>query len=182
MQVLSIKKAETVWVGLGANLGDTVAQLCEARRQLEIKFEVLAVSSLYRSAPIDCLDQQNDYLNAVMGFQADLTAHEVLVELFSIEKSLGRIRSGYHSPRMLDLDLLTYGQHQISDAVLTVPHPAMLDRAFVLQPLLELMPYFELPCGIRIEVGLKNVVGQAIQKYTSEHWIPQVYIEKALLE
>jgi 2-amino-4-hydroxy-6-hydroxymethyldihydropteridine diphosphokinase len=175
MQASSIKKAEIVWVGLGANLGDTVAQLTEARRQLEAKFDVLAVSSLYRSAPIDCLDQQNDYLNAVMSFQTDLTAHEVLAELFSVEKSLGRIRSGYHSPRTLDLDLLVYGTHQISDAILTIPHPAILDRAFVLQPWFEVMPAFELSCGTRIEHGLKNVSGQAIQKYMSEHWVPCMY-------
>ena len=95
-------------------------------------------SSLYRTAPID--SSGPDYVNAVVALQTLLTAPALLTALQGIENEAGRERPYRNAPRLLDLDLLLYGQATISSALLTVPHPRMYERAFVLIPLAEIAP------------------------------------------
>lgn len=135
----------TAYIGIGANLGDARANVLDAFERLgRMPGATLeAVSSLYRTAPID--SSGDDYINAVARLSTILPAQSLLEALFAIEQAHGRERPYYNAPRTLDLDLLLYGDEQIATATLTVPHPRMHQRAFVLLPLLELAPGVVLP-------------------------------------
>ncbi|WP_342117967.1 2-amino-4-hydroxy-6-hydroxymethyldihydropteridine diphosphokinase [Pseudoduganella sp. OTU4001] len=137
--------AVTAYIGIGANLGDARANVLDAFERLgKLPGASLeAVSSLYRTAPID--SSGDDYINAVARLSTTLPAQALLEALFAIEQAHGRERPYYNAPRTLDLDLLLYGDEQIATATLTVPHPRMHQRAFVLLPLLELAPEVVLP-------------------------------------
>ena len=95
--------------------------------------------SLYRSAPVGRLDQP-DFINAVAQMETALSPHELLKALLDVERAHGRVREYRDGPRTLDLDLLIYDDLQFTDSALTLPHPRMHQRAFVLQPLLEIAP------------------------------------------
>ncbi|QKJ66970.1 2-amino-4-hydroxy-6-hydroxymethyldihydropteridine diphosphokinase [Deefgea piscis] len=135
-----------IFVALGANLGDPIAQLNTALASLAAwpKMTLVRSSSFYRSAAVG-YTQQPDFVNAVCEINTELTALEVLAALLSIETQNGRAREFKNSPRTLDLDLILYGQAQYDLADLQVPHPRMHQRAFVLQPLLEIAPEIEIP-------------------------------------
>jgi 2-amino-4-hydroxy-6-hydroxymethyldihydropteridine diphosphokinase len=128
------------YVGLGANLGDAGAALHTALSRLSQAPGVLAcrASGLYRSAPVDATGP--DYLNAVAELRTTLGAMEVLALLQALENQAGRERPYRNAPRTLDLDLLLYGDAHIEAPTLSVPHPRMWGRAFVLLPLAELAP------------------------------------------
>lgn len=126
------------YVGLGANLGDpadTVRTAIEALGRMPAS-RVDAVSALYRSAPIDA--DGPEFVNAVAALHTTLSAYELLAQLQAIEAEFGRERPYQNAPRTLDLDLLLYGDREIASDDLTVPHPRMHQRAFVLRPLAEL--------------------------------------------
>lgn len=136
------------YVALGANLGDAVAALRRAVHaigQLPLT-EVSQSSSLYKTAPLntDAGEESaapgNDYLNAVVEVETGLTAPALLSHLQQIEQQAGRERPYRNAPRTLDLDVLLYGSAHIESEHLTVPHPRMTQRAFVLVPLAELAP------------------------------------------
>ncbi len=135
----------SAYIGIGANLGDARANVLDAVERLRrLPGAALeAVSSLYRTAPID--SSGDDYINAVARLSTSLPAQVLLEALFDIEQAHGRERPYYNAPRTLDLDLLLYGDEQIATPTLTVPHPRMHQRAFVLMPLLELAPDIVLP-------------------------------------
>ena len=136
---------ERVFVGLGANLGDAVATVRAALDALGALPQTTCVahSSLYRSAPIDA--QGSDYINAVAQLRTGLSPLALLDELQVIEDRFGRERPYRNAPRTLDLDLLLYGQQRIVTPRLTVPHPRLRERAFVLVPLAEIAPDLALP-------------------------------------
>jgi 2-amino-4-hydroxy-6-hydroxymethyldihydropteridine diphosphokinase len=142
-----VKRAagERVFVGLGANLGDAAATVRAAIAALSDLpgTTCVARSSLYRSAPIEA--QGADYINAVVQLQTRLSPMALLKALQSIEDRFGRERPYLNAPRTLDLDLLLYGQRRIVTPLLTVPHPRMRERAFVLVPLAEIAPDLALP-------------------------------------
>jgi 2-amino-4-hydroxy-6-hydroxymethyldihydropteridine diphosphokinase len=129
------------YVGLGANLGDPRRTVSEAMLELGRlpKCAPTGRSSLYRSAPLG-YTAQPDFINAVVGLETELEAESLLDQLQAIENRHGRERPFSGAPRTLDLDLLLYGGAQLSTPRLTLPHPRMHERAFVLQPLLELDP------------------------------------------
>ena len=131
---------ERVFVGLGANLGDAAQALRLAIGQLASlpATRVVGVSSLYASEPIDA--QGPDFVNAVAELATALEPLPLLQALHQLETAQGRERPYRHAPRTLDLDLLLYGQRVLNEPGLEVPHPRLLQRAFVLQPLLELAP------------------------------------------
>ena len=135
-----------IFVALGANLGDPAAQLQQAIAALAAwpTMTLLQSSSFYASAPVGYTDQP-DFVNAVCELSTDLSAPEVLAVLLSIEAEQGRQREFKNSPRTLDLDLILYGNEQVNLPDLTVPHPRMHERAFVLQPLLEIAPQAQIP-------------------------------------
>lgn len=130
----------TAFVALGANLGDAAGTLRDAVKALAATCGVSGVrcSRLYRSAPVDATGP--DFINAVAEVQTVLTAPALLDALQAIENAAGRERPYRNAPRTLDLDLLLYGSASIVSPRLTVPHPRMAQRAFVLLPLAELAP------------------------------------------
>lgn len=130
----------TAYVGLGANLGDAAQAVRDAIQGLAglPATEVTRRSSLYRSAPVD--SSGPDYVNAVVEVRTALTAPELLDQLQRIEQGAGRTRPYRNAPRTLDLDLLLFGSATIASERLTLPHPRMNQRAFVLLPLAEIAP------------------------------------------
>lgn len=130
----------TAYVALGANLGDAAQTLRDALQRLDRTpgVRLLNASSLYRTAPID--SSGPDYLNAVAEVGTTLTAPNLLAALQGIEQAHGRERPYRNAPRTLDLDLLLFGEGRIESPHLTVPHPRMWERAFVLVPLAEVAP------------------------------------------
>ncbi len=130
----------TAYVALGANLGDAATALREALVALNAVpgVRIQSASSLYRTAPIE--SSGPDYLNAVAEIATTLSAPALLEVLQAIESAAGRERPYRNAPRTLDLDLLLYGDARIDSPRLTVPHPRMGERAFVLVPLAEIAP------------------------------------------
>jgi 2-amino-4-hydroxy-6-hydroxymethyldihydropteridine diphosphokinase len=128
------------YIGLGANLGDREATIRAALAALaeEDGIDVVAVSTLRETEPVG-VGPQPLFLNGAAELETRLTAHELLDRLLATEQRFGRVRvPSEHGPRTLDLDLLLYGAEQIDEPGLVVPHPRLLERAFVLEPLAEL--------------------------------------------
>ena len=135
------------YVGLGANLGDRERTLREAVSALSAEdgIEVVAVSTLRDTEPVG-VGEQPLYLNGAAELETTLDARELLGRLLAVEQRFGRVRvPGEHGPRTLDLDLLLYGDGVIEEAGLTVPHPRLHERRFVLEPLAELAPGLVVP-------------------------------------
>lgn len=130
----------TAYIGLGANLGDATRTLQKAIQALQQApgLSLLRASSLYKSAPL--LAEGPDFINAVACVSSRLDPIQLLNALHAIEQAFGRERPYHNSPRTLDLDLLLYGTARIDSLQLQVPHPRMLERAFVLAPLAQIAP------------------------------------------
>lgn len=128
-------------IGIGSNLGDSIARVRDAVAALAAVGEVTAVSSLYRSKPWGVADQP-DFINAAALLSTELSPRELLVELKKIERRLGR-EPGYRwGPRAIDLDIVYYDDVEIDEPDLRIPHAHFLDRAFVLIPLAEIDPRY----------------------------------------
>jgi 2-amino-4-hydroxy-6-hydroxymethyldihydropteridine diphosphokinase len=134
------------FIGLGSNLGESGDQLAQAFVRLDQLpgTRLLAQSALYRSAPVGYLDQP-DFVNAVAKIATTLVPQALLAALLQIERECGRERTFANAPRTLDLDVLLYDDRQIHEHGLTVPHPQMHLRAFVLLPLLDIEPECVIP-------------------------------------
>lgn len=141
--------SEVVYIGLGANLNEplaTVRLAIEALKTLPDS-EFLAVSQIYRSAPMGPADQP-DYINCAVALQTTLSAEQLFELTCAIEQKHGRTRDGEHwGPRTLDLDILLFGNHIIDTDQLTIPHYGMKQREFVIYPLMDITPKLVLPCG-----------------------------------
>lgn len=137
---MTLREPVTAYVGLGANLGQPRLALARAVSSLATLpgTQVVKQSSIYRSAPVE--SSGPDYLNAVVEIITTFGAPDMLLLLQKIEQSEGRKRPWHNAPRTLDLDLLLYGTATIDSPTLTVPHPRMMQRAFVLLPLAEIAP------------------------------------------
>lgn len=135
----------TAYIGIGANLGDAHTTVTRATDILDTlpHTRLTARSSLFRTAPIDA--GGDDYVNAVARIETALTAPDLLHALLDLEQQFGRERPFVNAPRTLDLDLLLYGQQRIDSPDLTVPHPRMTTRAFVLIPLLQIDSLLNIP-------------------------------------
>ena len=135
-----MRESVTAYIALGANLGDPVAGLGKAMDDIAAidGIALLKRSSLYRSAPM--ASSGPDYINAVVEVSTRLSAPALLSALQQIEQHAGRERPYPNAPRTLDLDLLIYGSASMDSATLVLPHPRMLERAFVLLPLSEIAP------------------------------------------
>ncbi len=156
--------AVIAYVGLGANLGDAHAALEAAVEALAAlpQTRLVARSSVYCSAPVD--SSGPDYLNAVAALGTRLAPHALLAHLQEIELRHGRERPYRNAPRTLDLDLLLYGDQTVDTPTLTVPHPRLHERAFVLLPLAEIAPGIQLPGRAGLGELLQRVAGQPIHK------------------
>ena len=154
----------TAYIGIGANLGDARANVADAIARLARLpgATLVDASASYRTAPIE--SSGDDYINAVACISTTLPAEALLLALHAIEAQHGRERPYRNAPRTLDLDLLLYGEEQITSATLTVPHPRITERAFVLVPLLELAPAISVPGKGAAGDYLASVAGQAISR------------------
>ncbi|MEA5446265.1 2-amino-4-hydroxy-6-hydroxymethyldihydropteridine diphosphokinase [Gammaproteobacteria bacterium AB-CW1] len=151
---------DLAWVGLGANLGDPQDMLHSALSALETlpDCELRRASSLYRTPPMGPPGQP-DYVNAVAGLATALSPESLLEALLGLESRLGRRRSGAQrwGPRLIDLDLLCYGQARRESEFLSLPHPGLAERAFVLVPLAEVAPELEVP-GVGRVIDRKGMI------------------------
>ena len=134
-----------VYLALGTNIGDRAENLREATKLLtEANIRMLKLSSIYETEPVDYLDQAW-FLNAVAAAETDLPALDLLHTLRSIEVRMGNKKAFAKGPRLIDLDILLYGDETIATPELQVPHPRMLQRNFVLIPLAEIAPALRHP-------------------------------------
>lgn len=156
---------KTVYLSLGSNLGDREGCL---RRAIALVgaagVRVLRVSSLYETEPLEVRDQPR-FLNLVVEAETELFPKQLLARLQKIELDLGRRRTRPKGPRPIDIDILLYGRSAIESAELTVPHPRLADRRFVLEPLAELAPELRHPVNQRtIRELLAATAGQVVRK------------------
>lgn len=155
----------TAFIALGSNLDDPVAQVSAAMVALDAlpQTRVLRRSSLYRTAPVGYLDQP-DFINAVVQVETALAPHPLLDALLALERSRGRTREFHNAPRTLDLDLLLYDDRVLHEHGLTLPHPEMHRRAFVLQPLLEIAPDCVIPGVGSAAAAMRDCAHQRLLK------------------
>lgn len=148
----------TAFIGLGSNLDDPPARIRRALQALAALpgTRLVRRSSLYRNPPSGYLDQP-DFVNAVARIETSLEPRELLDELLAIERVHGRVRDLPNGPRTLDLDILLYGERTLREPGLTIPHPRMLGRAFVLMPLAEIAPDVVVPGSGRVADLVRNV-------------------------
>ena len=153
------------FIGLGSNLGEPSDQLRLAISDIDQLpgTRVLASSAFYRSAPIGYLDQP-DFVNAVVKIETGLAPRQLLSAMLGIERLHGRERTFSNAPRTLDLDVLLYGDMQIDEPGLAIPHPHMHRRAFVLQPLLEIEPDCMIPSVGSVRQALQGCLDQILEK------------------
>jgi len=157
----------TGYLGLGSNVGDRAGHLRAAIELLEASgVEVEAVSSVYETEPVGEVLEQPDFLNAAVRIGTDLEPEELLDACKAIEAERGRAFDALrHSPRPLDIDLLLLGDIELSTDRLTLPHPQVTTRRFVLVPLLELDPDLMLPDGTRLNEAFQALgVGQGVRR------------------
>jgi 2-amino-4-hydroxy-6-hydroxymethyldihydropteridine diphosphokinase len=153
------------FLGLGSNLGDRLTNLQGAVDLLhgEPGLRVLASSRVWETVPVGG-PPQPDYLNAVIRVETDLSARDLLDVAHRVEERLGRVRKERWGARSIDIDVLLFGEETIDEADLVVPHPRLSQRAFVLLPLLDLVPDPILPDGTRLKdlrVGTEGVTPSA---------------------
>jgi 2-amino-4-hydroxy-6-hydroxymethyldihydropteridine diphosphokinase len=152
-----------VAIGLGSNLGDRSHHIADAVAALADTGPLVRVSSLYETAPIGG-PKQGAYLNSVVVLDTLLSPQDLLARCLAIEKEHGRERRERWGPRTLDLDILLYDDLEVSEPGLTVPHPRMTERRFVLEPLLEAWPDAALPDGTPLTSSLTLVSDQKVRK------------------
>lgn len=153
------------YIALGANLGEPERQVARAMDEIGALagVRVTARSSLYRTAPVGYRDQP-DFINAVIALETDLTPRALLEALLAIERGHGRERQFPNAPRTLDLDILLYDGVRLQEPGLTIPHPRMHERAFVLQPLAEIAPDLVLPAHGPVAGLARRVAGAGIAR------------------
>jgi 2-amino-4-hydroxy-6-hydroxymethyldihydropteridine diphosphokinase len=130
---------ELVYLSLGSNIGDRARNLNAAIDRLRAFGEVAAVSSFYEAEPVE-FTAQAWFLNCAVALDTEQTPRQLLAGILDIEQQLGRRRGHKKGPRIIDLDILLFGNSIIDDPGLTIPHPAMHERRFVLEPLAEIAP------------------------------------------
>lgn len=157
----------TAFLGLGSNLGERESHIREALCRLDEHqgIRVERVSSLYETAPVGYTDQP-DFLNAVAEVRTELGPRDLLETVLGIEKEMGRTRNLRWGPRVIDIDLLLFGDSAIDAPDLVIPHPRMADRAFAMAPLAEIAPDLMLPDGRMVVEALEELGDQRIRRLT----------------
>ena len=156
-------------VSLGSNVGDRRQHLLEARLALQDLGTVVAVSPVYRTAPVG-VEAHPEYLNAVALVDTDLSARQMLRGLLAIEQKAGRVRGDAPLPRTIDLDLVLFGHEHHDDDGLIVPHPRMLERRFVLEPLADVWPKAPVPGSLPLADALAAVRDQELAPADRGSW------------
>jgi len=152
------------YIGFGGNIGDTRQLITDAIVCLALRSElqILAKSCFYQSAPVEATG--GDYINAVIEIDTQLSPYGLLYVCQSIEQEFGRERPYLNAPRTLDLDILHFEGISQNETQLTLPHPRIIERSFVLLPLLEIAPDFFLPHLGELKAYLPKVANQRIEK------------------
>ena len=158
-------KLETAYIALGANLRRPEEQVMAAFEELAMLRDtrLAATSSLYRSAPVGYTEQP-DFVNAVAGIETALSPRALLEALLGIERRYGRMREFKNAPRTLDLDVVLYGESEVHEPGLTIPHPRMHERAFVVVPLSEIAPDVVVPGRGRVRDLLTGVDVSSVER------------------
>jgi 2-amino-4-hydroxy-6-hydroxymethyldihydropteridine diphosphokinase len=155
---------ERIFLALGTNLGERSANLRQAREALKPEIRIIACSSIYQTPPWGYEDQPA-FLNQAIEVRTDLEPLPLLEALKAIEAKMGRLKTFRFGPRLIDLDILFYGQRVVETTRLTLPHPRLAERAFVLVPLHEIAPDFVHPvCNETITSLLKEVDTTGVER------------------
>lgn len=153
-------------LGIGTNLGDREESLAAAFTGLEAfpQTQLLAISSIYETAPFDVPSPQDDYLNCCALLETQLPPEDLLDRCLGLEAALGRVRTERHGPRTMDIDLLLYEGFSSATKKLTVPHPGILARAFVMVPLSDLFPSRQ-ALGLNFDKAYQQVDKSGVRLY-----------------
>lgn len=167
---LSGRNSVRAYIGLGGNIGDPRANMAAALGLLDDDpaISVVAVSPLYSTPPWGITDQP-DFLNAAAELQTQLAPRELLQQCLETEAKLHRVRDKRWGPRSVDLDVLVYGELEIDETGLELPHPRMMDRAFVLVPLMDLAPELAVR-GVRLDDRLSEIGREGINLAAGAEW------------
>ena len=130
---------KTVYLSLGSNIGNRAANLRQAMERLRDLGTIVAASSLYETDPVE-VQQQPMFLNCALAMKTEFTPRQFLSQILALEQSMGRRRTQLKGPRTIDIDVVFFGDAVVDTPELTIPHPAMHQRRFVLEPLVEIAP------------------------------------------
>jgi 2-amino-4-hydroxy-6-hydroxymethyldihydropteridine diphosphokinase len=158
-----------VYLSLGSNVGDREAHLRDAQDRLNAVGRVTAVSSLYETEPVE-VTQQPWFLNGVIALETSLTPQQLMSAILKIEEAMGRRRVQKKGPRTIDIDILLFGETILDSEEVVIPHPAMHERRFVLEPLAEVAPDVRHPLLKKTILKLRNALpaGQTVRKLKPE--------------
>ena len=163
-----------ILIGLGSNMGEREQNLQQALGMLEAdsSIRIEKISSIYETAPFGVMDQ-DDFLNMVVAVETELSPENLLQKCLGVENAMGRVRSRHWGPRIIDLDLLFYDAVQMQTNNLTLPHPGIGQRAFVLIPMRDVVMDVQLPGGLIIDsmlVSLMESGRQEVRLWKKVEW------------
>ncbi|MDP3721060.1 MAG: 2-amino-4-hydroxy-6-hydroxymethyldihydropteridine diphosphokinase [Anaerolineaceae bacterium] len=157
-----------VTLALGSNLGDRVENLQQALKDISLRVSIIKISSVYETPPWGYSDQPV-FFNQVLSGNTSLNPVELLTFVKNIENSMGRVKNFQNGPRLIDIDILLFGEKIIDSEKLVIPHPRMLERSFVLLPLAEIVPELIIPgTNKKVLELLQNVDQTGIRKLEFE--------------
>jgi len=154
---------EAIYLSLGSNLGDRMKNLREALKFLSEEADIVAISSVYETEPFGVVNQPA-FLNLACQIKSSLSPEELLRLAQGIERKLGRTTNSHNAPRTIDIDIIAYNEIMLNSPELTIPHPGLKERAFVLVPLVEIAPDLRVPPGDKTVARILEELGEETGK------------------